>query len=124
VTPDEAGWRGQRVRVRGFTLFELLVVVAMLVALRLPAVQSAREAAPSSACANNLRQLALGCTAHLEHHRFFPSGGCGWCWTGDPHRGAGKFQPGSWAYSLLPFFEQTNVFAMAGDSDPFAVSAQ
>lgn len=116
-----------RSECRGFTLVELLVVVAIvavLVALLLPAVQSAREAARRSACANNLRQLAQGCTAHLEQHGFFPSGGWGWCWTGDPDRGAGKSQPGSWAYSLLPFIEQTTVFAMAGDGDPSTVSAQ
>ena len=78
-----------RLHRAAFTLVELLTVVAIvgvLVALLLPAVQSAREAARRVACGNNVRQLALGCLQHHDQQGFFPSGGWGWCWTGDPDR--------------------------------------
>ncbi|MDR3619341.1 MAG: DUF1559 domain-containing protein [Paludisphaera borealis] len=62
----------------GFTLIELLVVVAvvgLLVALLLPAVQAAREAARRMQCASNLRQMGLGVHQYLSTHGVFPAGG-------------------------------------------------
>jgi prepilin-type N-terminal cleavage/methylation domain-containing protein len=102
-----------------FTLVELMVVVAIiavLVALLLPAVQASRESARRVSCGNNLRQLALGCQQHLEQQGFFPSGGWGWGWAGDPDRGLGPSQPGSWAYSILPYIEQASLFALPADA--------
>jgi prepilin-type N-terminal cleavage/methylation domain-containing protein len=93
----------------GFTLVELLVVIAIigvLVALLLPAVQAAREAARRSSCANNLRNLGLACHHHHDAHSFFPTNDWGTGWTGDPDQGFGKNQPGSWLFSVLPFIEQ------------------
>ena len=99
-----------------FTLVELLVVITIigiLVALLLPAVQSAREAARSVQCRNNLRQLALGAVNHEAAQGFLPSGGWGYQWAGDPDCGFGREQPGSWPFNVLPFIEQDNLRNLA-----------
>src|SRR5215208_1969930 len=96
----------------GFTLVELLVVIAIigiLVALLLPAVQAAREAARRNQCKNNVKNIALGCLLHEDTHKFLPSAGWGRKWSGDPNRGYGENQPGSWIYNILAYIEEQTV---------------
>jgi len=104
-----------------FTLVELLVVITIigiLIALLLPAVQAAREAARRMQCQNHLKQMGLAMHNHLQAHGFFASGGWGWMWTGDPDRGVGKEQPAGWNYALLPYLELQALHDLGADGDP------
>jgi len=96
----------------GFTLVELLVVIAIigiLVALLLPAVQSARESARTLQCTNNLKQLALACHAHEDAQGHLPANGIHYRYVGNPNKGFGVTQPGGWHYNILPFIEQSSL---------------
>jgi len=100
-----------RRRHSGFTLVELLVVIAIigvLVALLLPAVQSAREAARRTQCSNNLKQIGVACHNHHDTYQYLPGGG-----SDGPHItccNATERTGWSWAFYLTPFMEQQAVF--------------
>jgi len=115
------------IRRRGFTLIELLVVIAIigvLVALLLPAVQSAREAARRSQCINNLKQIGLAIHNYHQSNDCLPPGGevnsndytnpayVQYGWSPGP-------QNFSMTVRILPYLEQGNTFNSAN----FAVSA-
>jgi prepilin-type N-terminal cleavage/methylation domain-containing protein/prepilin-type processing-associated H-X9-DG protein len=99
--------------IRAFTLVELLVVITIigiLIALLLPAVQAAREAARRMQCTNNLKQMALGIMNHESQMGFLPTGGfytSSGAWNvGDPNNGFAEKQCAGWFYNILPFIEQ------------------
>jgi len=96
----------------GFTLVELLVVITIigiLIALLLPAVQQAREAARKAQCAKNVEEIALAALNHEQSNGFLPAGGWGYGWVGDPRYGFGTLQPGGFFYNILPYMEQQNL---------------
>ena len=104
---------------RGFTLVELLVVIAIigvLVALLLPAIQAAREAARRAQCSNNMKQLGLAVLNYESAHGQFPPAGksYGWC-TGNINltNGYAADPEVHNVHGLLlisPFFEESSIF--------------
>ena len=97
---------------RAFTLIELLVVIAIigiLIALLLPAVQSAREAARRTSCTNNLRQCVLALHNYHDTHRRFP--------------GLGADAKASFSVQarLLPYAEQSNLQELVDFEQPLFV---
>ena len=108
----------------GFTLVELLVVIAIigiLIGMLLPAVQSVREAARRTQCANNLRQLGLGVLNYESALGEFPVNQIG---SGEFNGLGGHY---SWLVPLLPFVEQENLHSTFdlsvnnGDGSGFAI---
>lgn len=113
----------RRWRLRAFTLVELLVVIAIigiLIALLLPAVQAAREAARRSQCTNNLKQLALACHNYADTNKVFPprQTGTGIYWGTSPPANTQRMS--GWV-SLLPFYEQQALYDQI--SAPLTVGA-
>jgi prepilin-type N-terminal cleavage/methylation domain-containing protein/prepilin-type processing-associated H-X9-DG protein len=100
----------------GFTLVELLVVIAIigiLVALLLPAIQAAREAARRTQCVNHLKQLALACQNYADKYQErLP-------WNSDPAwQGANRARDFSWIVKALPYMEQETLYNQINFDDP------
>jgi prepilin-type N-terminal cleavage/methylation domain-containing protein len=104
---------------KAFTLIELLVVIAiigLLMALLLPAIQRAREAANRMRCSSNLTQIALAFHNFHNDHNYFPTAGAisgsstsAWTLT-EPSRSNSQIEPGrrqrlGWGFQILPYIE-------------------
>jgi prepilin-type N-terminal cleavage/methylation domain-containing protein/prepilin-type processing-associated H-X9-DG protein len=91
-----------RPKNRGFTLVELLVVIAIigvLIALLLPAVQSARESGRRISCANNLKQIGLALHAYHSDFGALPAGSYNCCW-------------GTWQTYIMQYLDSANMFKL------------
>jgi prepilin-type N-terminal cleavage/methylation domain-containing protein len=102
-------WRKQR----AFTLVELLVVIAIigiLVALLLPAIQAAREAARRTQCNNNLKQIGVALHNYHDVHKSFVYMKGGTAGYGNTNRLDGNYLRRSGIVSLLPFMEQSALY--------------
>ncbi|MCA9154793.1 MAG: DUF1559 domain-containing protein [Planctomycetales bacterium] len=110
-----------------FTLVELLVVIAIigvLVAMLLPAVQSAREAARRTQCKNNMKQIILAIHNYHDTLRIFPPGyisnnpgtNSSWC-------RSGGVQGAPWTVLILPYAEQNNLYDQFDFNVPFQATS-
>jgi len=110
-------------RSRAFTLVELLVVIAIigiLIALLLPAVQAAREAARRMQCSNTLKQFSLALHNYHDAYKSFPAGNTLISFSGAstydplPPREWGGYGP---LFVLMPFYEQAQVWEQGSNGD-------
>ena len=118
--------RGRRQRRRGFTLVELLVVIAIigvLVAILLPAVQSARESARRTTCSNNVKQIGLALNTYVDAKKTYPPGQLIFAKVTSAQAKqspppATATDPWAWSYLILPYIEQQVVYDIIQNASP------
>lgn len=104
----------KRINRSGFTLVELLIVIAiiaLLMALLLPAVQKVREAANKMLCASNMRQIVLAFHHYHNDYGRLPTAG-----SGDSGNPPTKRDDWGWAYEILPYIEADNIHKNTSNS--------
>src|ERR1051325_7236052 len=119
-----------RSKRRGFTLVELLVVIAIiavLIALLLPAIQAAREAARRNSCTNKMHQIGIALQNHHDSYRYFPAVCTSTMSGGSLPAGTSAPSTNTWGYSwlvkILPYLEETTLYnAISAGSGKFATT--
>jgi type II secretory pathway pseudopilin PulG len=97
---------------RGISIVEVIVaivVIAVVIELGVLLLTRSRESARSNGCEKNLQAIGRALLLHHEKNGHYPTAGWGSMWLGDPDRGRGKDQPGSWEFCILPYIEGSDV---------------
>jgi prepilin-type N-terminal cleavage/methylation domain-containing protein len=119
-------------RPTAFTLVELLVVIAIigiLVALLLPAIQAAREAARRTQCKDNLKNIGLACLNLADAQKVFPTGGASWNmdikYYSENGKPVGPDKQGiGWGFQILPYLEETAAYQVTKNDDLLQITVQ
>jgi hypothetical protein len=88
----------------------ILLFVMMLLC---SGVLSLRESSRGSQCGENLRKIGQAVLAHEQAQKFFPTGGWGYRWYGDPDCGFDVKQPGGWCFNVLPYLDHREIHDMS-----------